>query len=148
MPIAIAGPGYHGNAMGTEAVQFLAFRLRQGADPTGALAAGHAALDKALQLAPDRDLTYVEAARLGLVEAAWATRSGHRARLPYPHSVRPPDARPARSARRATPIAGASCCRRQVATRYRDREQGTRLENGVCSAGSIADRAWAVLPVR
>jgi serine/threonine-protein kinase len=54
------------------------FRLRQGADPTSALAAGRAALDKALHLVPnlDPDL-YVEAARLGLVEATWATRSRH-----------------------------------------------------------------------
>src|SRR5262249_9590852 len=33
--------------------------------------------EKALKLVPDSDISYVEAARLGLVEAAWAARTGH-----------------------------------------------------------------------
>ena len=44
-----------------------------------ALATGRAALREALRLKPDYADSYVEAARLDLVEAAWAARGGRSA---------------------------------------------------------------------
>lgn len=52
------------------------FQLHQGLDPAGAIAAGREALKEALRLTPRSPATYVEAARLALMEAAWAARAG------------------------------------------------------------------------
>jgi serine/threonine-protein kinase len=55
------------------------FRLRDHTDPTGAVAAGRAAWNKAEQLQPDTADLYVQAAYLDMVEAAWAARTGRNA---------------------------------------------------------------------
>jgi len=59
------------------------FRLHQDTDPATSVAAGRAALNEALRLQPNSASSYVEAARLDLVEAAWAAhaRPGRGARL-------------------------------------------------------------------
>jgi serine/threonine-protein kinase len=45
-------------------------------EPTSAITTGRAALTEALRLAPDSALSYVETARLDLIEARWAARGG------------------------------------------------------------------------
>ncbi|HET7505604.1 MAG TPA: protein kinase [Kofleriaceae bacterium] len=52
------------------------FELDRQLDPTSSIAAGRAALAEALRVNPGSAYLYVEAARLDLVEAAWATRKG------------------------------------------------------------------------
>ncbi len=62
-------------AAGVEAT----FLLHQGADPTRSIATGRAALEKTLRQKSNTALSalsYIEAARLDLVEAAWATHTG------------------------------------------------------------------------
>lgn len=49
--------------------------MRRNEDPASALAAGRAALGQALRLLPDAVASYMEAARFGLVEAAWLVRT-------------------------------------------------------------------------
>src|SRR6185436_6418652 len=56
-----------------------AFELRQGRVPVAAIAAGNDALKEGLRRSPDSPAIYVEAARLALTEAAWATRAGRSA---------------------------------------------------------------------
>src|SRR5258705_4474075 len=53
-------------------------RLRDGGDPASAIAAGRAALNEAMRLAPDSAYVHLEASRLGLLEARWAAQGGHR----------------------------------------------------------------------
>jgi hypothetical protein len=60
-------------AAGVEAT----FQLRQGIDPTSSIATGRAVLKEVLRLKPDSAVSYVEAARLDLVEAAWAAHAGN-----------------------------------------------------------------------
>jgi serine/threonine-protein kinase len=57
------------------------FRLRRGADPGPSIELGRRALSEALQVYPASADSYVEAARLDLVEAMWAT---HVMRNPRP----------------------------------------------------------------
>jgi serine/threonine-protein kinase len=52
------------------------FRQRQGTDPTASITTGRAALQEALRLMPDSAMSYVEAARLDLIEAGWAAHLG------------------------------------------------------------------------
>jgi serine/threonine-protein kinase len=54
-----------------------AFRVREGLDPTSAIAAGHAALAQALKRYPDAAIVHAEAAKLDLVEAARAAPAPH-----------------------------------------------------------------------
>jgi eukaryotic-like serine/threonine-protein kinase len=65
-----------------------ALRLRQGVDPTSAIAAGRAAFQAARQLKADCADCYVDAARLVLVEAAWKARSGRDASVPLLREAR------------------------------------------------------------
>ncbi len=53
------------------------FQMHQGADPSRSIAAGSAARDNVLRLIPTSAVAYIQAARFGLVEAAWAVRTGH-----------------------------------------------------------------------
>jgi serine/threonine-protein kinase len=50
-------------------------QLNRGSDPTSSLAAGRAALARALRPSPLSPLVHIEAARLALAEAGWATRT-------------------------------------------------------------------------
>ncbi|HEX7838617.1 MAG TPA: hypothetical protein VF469_14175 [Kofleriaceae bacterium] len=61
------------------------FRLRQGVDPARSIATGRTAFKDALRLNPDAAEPYVQAARLDLVEAAWAA---HGANGPMPMLAR------------------------------------------------------------
>ena len=60
-------------AAGTEA----RYRLRRGDDPGPAIALGRAALREAVRVYPASAESYVEAARLDVVEAGWAARATH-----------------------------------------------------------------------
>jgi tetratricopeptide (TPR) repeat protein len=53
------------------------FQMHQGGDPSRSIAAGSAAREQMLRLIPGSAIAYIEAARFGLVEAAWAARTGH-----------------------------------------------------------------------
>ena len=64
-----------------------AFQVRQGADPTSAIAVGREALQKALRLKPDSVHAHVEAARLELIEAAWRARSDREASVSLLHEA-------------------------------------------------------------
>jgi eukaryotic-like serine/threonine-protein kinase len=57
------------------------YELQQGRDPARELATGRAALGEALRLMPGSGDSYTESARLDLVEAGWAARSGRDASL-------------------------------------------------------------------
>jgi hypothetical protein len=52
------------------------YDLQRKADPTPWIKGGRIALDSSLKLMPESAYAYVEAARLDLIEAAWAARAG------------------------------------------------------------------------
>jgi eukaryotic-like serine/threonine-protein kinase len=56
-----------------------AFQLREDHDPSGSIAAARAALREAVWLSPGHANCRIEAARLDLMEAAWAPRAGRAA---------------------------------------------------------------------